>query len=298
MKKKIDLICGAIFPSNEGKAEVLDVPFDEEARTDIFNILKDQFLDFDKKQKIKFDGRYKADSDESLFISDYEDPDGAMKEIVEMTQGKTFNSINNFSQLKSCVGLLFWVPEITNKILVQKFRPSLLMTPGRGWLWSDTNKTVHGLKESMLTLPSSLAATYDPASKQFVFSNVNTIRGALPKFDAVYAPGATKKQLNEFFSNPIFEQESAKVAMNSDSKQISRLVWLVLHNEISIEVRMKDLKYYDDKLNLNVVDESLIVFPKAVDKAKILLRIILSDVFESDNQVYLTNSKRPLEAFR
>lgn len=57
------------------------------------------------------------------------------------------------------------------------------------------------------------------------------------------------------------------------------------------------VQHFDKVLNMDSVHDSKIVFPNDVARAKIILRVLLGDVFESNGEVYLTNSKRPIKAF-
>ena len=102
---------------------------------------------------------------------------------------------------------------------------------------------------------------------------------------------------NVFFSNPIFEEKSSEIAKTSDSSQIGRLVWLVLNSGSDFASSFSKVQHFDKILNMDSVHDSKIVFPKDVARAKIILRVLLGDVFESNGNVYLTNSKRPVKAF-
>lgn len=44
-------------------------------------------------------------------------------------------------------------------------------------------------------------------------------------------------------------------------------------------------------------DDELLVFPNQVDRAVIILRIILGDVFELGGKVYLSNSRKAIPRF-
>lgn len=294
MSKDLDFVCGAVFSGEDGSADVLGVPFDTTAREDVSAKLQEQWNKFSTLNSVPYDGRYKADDDERLTISNYGDMDGVVAGMRRLIGGETSDQISSFDELDTCRALLFWAPAITDEIMIQRFSRALLLKPGRLFHWTQN---VRRVTESYLTISSSLAGSYSLEKNTLTFANVNTIRRALPKFDETYAPGATQADLERFFSNPIFEEKSSEIAKTSDSSQIGRLVWLVLNSGSDFASSFSKVQHFDKILNMDSVHDSKIVFPKDVARAKIILRVLLGDVFESNGNVYLTNSKRPVKAF-
>jgi len=76
MSKDLDFVCGAVFSGEDGSADVLGVPFDTTAREDASAKLQEQWNKFSTLNSVPYDGRYKADDDERLTISNYGDMDG------------------------------------------------------------------------------------------------------------------------------------------------------------------------------------------------------------------------------
>lgn len=188
MSKDLDFVCGAVFSGEDGSADVLGVPFDTTAREDASAKLQEQWNKFSTLNSVPYDGRYKADDDERLTISNYGDMDGVVAGMRRLIGGETSDQISSFDELDTCRALLFWAPAITDEIMIQRFSRALLLKPGRLFHWTQN---VRRVTESYLTISSSLAGSYSLEKNTLTFANVNTIRRALPKFDETYAPGAT-----------------------------------------------------------------------------------------------------------
>ena len=288
----------ATFAGNEDSSvEVKIIPFAEDIRADIGDQLAQQFQSFSELEEVDYNGRYKADEDECLCIRGYKDPRKTLGGFLSLCYGGKRELVTSVEDLHNCRALLFHVPECPGKILIQRFSRSLVAQKGRYFGVVDRRRFGR-LDESAFCFGTSLAGYYSIADDKFYFRNVQTIRSAIPGFDEMYAPGADEEMIKSFFEgNAKFEPSSAKAIAARDSKKIARLVWLINDAKVNVSSRLADLKRFDQLLNMKCFNEGMVRFPAEVNRAVIILRILLGDVFEQDGKVYLSNSRKALSRF-
>jgi len=287
---------GASFLNEDGCAEIKTIPFDSELRIQIAEMLTKQYEDFRKLESIPYDGRYKVDNDERLTISSYTDPDQTFSEFQKCCSGQGCEELVDIEGLIRCKAILIALPGLSNHVLVQRFYKTMIASRDRFFGCLD-GKVFTRIAKSVFSFGSTVAGVYDCSAKALSFRSIATIRGALPKFDEIYAPGADDNMMNQFFGNGLFEQESAKAVLDRDSKKISRLVWLINDSKVDVAAGVDKFKTIDRLLNMGCFQEGKLCFPHDVKRIQIVLRTILGDVFEEDGKVFLTNSKRPIDPF-
>lgn len=287
----------AIFAGEDDSVEALRINFEEPIKKQISEELVRQLKVFENFERCLYDGRYKADDDECLSIVDYKDPGNVIGVFKKYLNGESSDTLSSVDDLTRCRAFLFVVPEYPEKVLIQRFSRVLIANKGRFYSISD-NDTFSSIKESAVTIASSLAGLYDLRTNVMDFTSVQTIRSAIPGFDDVYAPGADESMIQGFFSDSIFEESSAKEAAKKDSTKIARLIWLINDSKVNLKQKLTNLQKIDELLNMNCyLDGGKVKFPSDVKRACVLLRVFLDDVFIQDGNVYLTNSKRALSRF-
>lgn len=291
-----NFICAAVFAGLDGKAEVLQIPCGAGPAGIFKEKLLCQYKVFSDLEAVTYHGEYKADSDECLSISGYQDADDAIAGMGKICGGQSEDAIDCLGDLVDCRGLLFAVPGIDDCYLIQRFTKSLLFKPGDG-LCFWVKDVVQEVEEYQFAIGSSLAGVYRIKEKELRFGSVQTIRGVFPKFDETYAPGATVDDLEKFFSHPIFDDGAVERVKRSDSSNVARLVWLAMVDKVDMGKEFPNIERWDRMLNMGCCDNGKIHFPREVSKAKIVLRMALGDVTEKDGRVFLSNSKKPLEKF-
>lgn len=286
----------ASFVSDDENSTQLALKFEKSVRATIEQTLKEQFSKFSKLNRVDYDLRYKADSDECLVIKDYSDPDGTIDEFLSHCNGFKSGFLYKTDSLENCKALLFCIPGYARYILIQRFYKNLFAERAKFYSILD-GSTFRNISDSAFCIASSLAAIYDTEEKSLIFKSVSQVRGALPKFADRYAPGADANMMQKFFSNPLFDQKSAQIVARKDSVKISRLVWLLCGENIDVEQGVERFVSIDQLLKMHCFDGEKIVFPTDVNRNTIILRTLLGDVFEEDGKVYLTNSKKELPPF-
>lgn len=292
---KTFLVCAA-FVNEEGDARLLSIPFGKEVQKAVESKLSAQKASFEKLEQVAYDGRYKVDNDECLVISDYQDPDGTIKTFLDFCEAKVSDELTDVDDLEDCKALLICIPGQTRYVLIQRFYRSLLAAKSKfyGLLVKDTFSNI---ERSAFSFGSSVTAIYDIQERKLCFRSVSSIRGALPKFDECYAPGADDTMMQKFFANKLFDQPSAEDVIKKDSTKLSRLVWLINNEGINISEGVEKFARIDELLNMHCYKDGVIIFPSDVKRIQIILRTILGDVYEEDGKVYLSNSRKALEPF-
>lgn len=292
---KTFLVCAA-FVNEEGKARLLSIPFGIDVRKAIESKLYSQKSAFEKLVQVEYDGRYKVDNDECLVIPDYQDPDETIKLFLDFCDGRESEELTDVDDLGDCKVLLICIPGQTGYVLIQRFYRSLLASKSKFYGWLGKN-TFSNIESSAFSFGSSLTAIYDIQERKLCFRSVSSIRGALPKFDECYAPGADDTMMQKFFSNKLFDQPSAKDVIKKDSIKLRRLVWLINNEGVNISKGVEKFVRIDQLLNMHCYKDGLILFPSDVKRIQIILRTILGDVYEENGKVYLSNSRKALEPF-
>ena len=292
---KTFLVC-ASFVNEEGNASLLSIPFSKEVQTSIEEKLSIQRSAFDKLEEVGYDGRYKVDSDECLVISDYKDPDGTIEAFLSFCEGKKSGELRNVDSLDNCKALLICLPCQTRYILIQRFYRSLLATRDKYFGCFDKS-TYSKVERSAFSFGSSITAVYDVQENRLLFRSISSIRGALPKFDERYAPGADAVMMQKFFANELFDHSSAEDVIKKDSTKLSRLVWLINNERVNVAEGVRKFSRIDELLNMHCYKDGIIHFPSDVKRNQIILRTILGDVYEENGKVYLSNSRKALDPF-
>lgn len=286
----------AIFAGEDTSVEALRIPFSESIRPQIEKYLDDQLKVFESLEPVDYDGRYKADDDECLTIENYKDPGNVIQNVCKFINGEAALELSSVDELDSCRAFVFSISSHPDKLLLQRFSRTLIAKKDRYFGIYD-EKTFSSIRESAVALATSLTAVYEINSKKLHFKNVKSIRSAIPGFDEVYAPGADLNMIRDFFSNPLFETNSAREIAKKDSSTIARLVWLIHESGVDIKTKLPKLRQIDGLLNMRCFEGALIKLPSEVLKVKVLLGVFIGDVFVQDNKVYLTNSKRAIPPF-
>lgn len=289
-------VLGAIFINDAGEADVALIPCDKRPQRQFSERLAAQLKEFRKLVPTDYHGEYKPEDDECLSIKGYQDTGKVIAGMKSLCNGECEERVRDLKELENCRGFVFGLPEFPEMLLIQRFTKALLLKPGHGY--TMFSGTVGSVDEYQFSIGNSLVGVYLDKTKELQFRNVQTIRSTLPKFDETYAPGATSADLDQFFSNSIFEEISAARAKKSDSVHIARLVWLAMSEGVDMVKEFPNIERLDRMLNMGCCQDGQIVFPKDVQRAKILLRMALGDVMEKDGRIFLTNSKKPLDKFK
>jgi hypothetical protein len=282
--------------TNDPAKRIVRFKLTEEVQTELSGILLDQCGTFDAviEQEIEFDGKYKPDSGEALFIQNYDDIDN-LESAVRNPLGVEEVTPNNdfFTTIKA----LFSGFENDNgaiKILIQYFdKRKIISTNGLSIFHAgDVYKKIEGIGVS---LDTKLSATLiEGKLKFFSFHLLRQI------FDLTqYYKEATNDDITEFSALDNIKAESDEHLISISDSWIRRKISLIQQSEILSTVPINQMKAVALEFNIpfeTVMENELEIIKLPDEKAtlKKLLRFLDEDYYRSplSNTNFVTNSKR------
>jgi hypothetical protein len=283
--------------TRDASRRILRIPLSSDVQTEVASTFAAQEADFRAaaQQKITFDGKYKPDEGECLFIADYDDIDNvhaavanplSVPEIVPVT--------SEFEAIKALfVGR---VDGSKNTVIIQSFDKRKIISNKGLSLFHASNvyKKVDGVG---LTLDTRLAAILEDCELSFF-----SFFAARQIFDLTeYYKEATSDDLTHFAQNG-----SVKVAdldnfiANSDG-WIRRKVALVMQSAILEKIDLKEAanvaRVFGIELEtVSVSDRIVLVLPDNKADLKRVLRFLDEDYFQSVllSTPHVSSSKRQL----
>jgi len=278
---------------------------DPAARVQRFSLAKDVQLEITaylEKQEITFnaaeaafifDGKYKPDSGEVLYIDDFDDLDKLGAAVAEpMSVPEVVPSVELFENISALFSGRV-EKDKTVTVLLQNFdRRRVLSTKGFTIFQSDdTFKRVEGLG---LTVDYKLAAILQGKRLRFTsFHNARQI------FDlSGHYVEATDADIVAFADMPAIHADKAGLLAAADT-WIRRKLALVQQSQILSKFALPDIKKAAEEFGLAIAVESFdgvekIVLPLDKSELKTLLRFLDEDIYEAvfSKTRYVTNSKR------
>lgn len=289
----------ASFPGdNTLKTVIESIAFSEKVLAGVKREVSRQIESVLSCRPIEFDGRYKSEPKEILHIDNYCDPDDTFNNIEKALNGVNPGIVENTEQLQTAFGLFFVIDDDRDKIAFQKFSKRMLIDKDKTFFKSSSSEVYDYLPESSFSLANSISGYYERSSKRLYIRSAFVGRQIFPSFSDEYVPGASAVEIREFLERPQFDT-SAIHDFNSDSQKLARLVWLIRDSGIKLADRLEDLRDISRALNLKCITEDghIRLFPD-IEKTKLVLQIILKDVYRQGNEIFLSNSKRALTPFK
>lgn len=284
---------------DENKTEVKVIPFSQQVLRGIKEKIKGQYEKLKLKQPIEFNQNYKADEEEILYIPDYEDVDDSIKNVLSAVNGHDVGIVSSVASLKDSLGLFFCFSELDAKIVFQRFTRGLVLDKSKSLFKRLSKRVFDYVNQDTFTVGSTIHGYYsDP--KNLYFSSTQVVSKIFPAFSLRYMQSATKEQIKSFFSNVVFDQDSTKDVINSNSQVLARLVWRIQNDKsVNLQDQISNLEKISNGLNMCcVTEDGKIRMFKDLRKTKLVFQIILGDVYQQGEKYFLVNSKRPLTPFK
>ena len=285
------------FQNENDEIEVKSIAFTPEVLSEVKIKVKEQFEKLKKLVPVDFSGSYKADEDEILCIEEYKDTDKSVEKVISAIEGEDVEKIHSAVELKDGLGLFFHFSDLEPKFVFQRITSRLVLD--KKLFYRKVDKDTFGLvPEEMFTIGSSLQGYFKQPSELYFCSTLQT-RSIFPTFSSDYVPGATKADIEDLLSQPEFEEQFIGPVIKSDSQTIARLVWLIRNDkQLVLKDRIAAVREFSNALHLDCItkDGKIRLF-KEVNKTKLVLQMILGDVFRRGDQIFVTNSKRALKPF-
>lgn len=247
------------------------------------------------QQEIAFDGKYKPDDGESLFIADYDDLDNLHGAVTNpLSVPEISPSTGEFESIKA---LFLGRSDGAKKIaLIQNFDKRKIISNKGLSLFHSANvyRKVEGLG---LTLDTRLSVVLEDTKLSFF-----SFFAARQIFDlSQYYKEATDDDLNEFAGGKFVHVGDVANFVTLSDTWIRRKVALVMQSaileRIDLEETKKAAQVFGIELNTTTVDGvAVLVLPENKPDLKKVLRFLDEDYFQSvlSSTLHLSNSKRQI----
>lgn len=283
--------------TNDPANRILRFSLSQDVQTDLTNLMKEMERNFKNNgiEEIEFDGKYKPDPGEVLFINEFDDIDGLSDAILSPTTirevtptPEEFGKIKAlFSGYKNADGSI--------SVLIQHFdKKRVISTNGLSIFHaSNVYKKIEGIG---LTIDSKLTAILH--DKIIKFNSFHTLRQI---FDVTsYYKEATDGDIKQFASMPcVLVSDPDRLVASSDN-WIRRKFWLISQSQILDKFAVNHIKAVAAEFHIEL--ESCVIegieklkIPEDKKKLKTILRFLDEDYYKSPllENCYLANSKRP-----
>jgi hypothetical protein len=283
--------------TNEPSKRIVKFDLTNEVQTDLTTYLTSQEESFDQaEEEIEFDGKYKPDNGEVLYINNYDDIDD-LKSAIDSPLG--IDVVEPTEDFFHDIKALFtgYADDDGNvKVLLQNFdRRRIISTNGLSIFHSaNVYKKVEGIG---LTVDYKLTATLEDGKLKF-FSFHNTRQ----MFDlSEYYKEATDDDVLEFAGLDIVQTVDTDQLIEMSDSWVRRKISLIQQSGILQNVPINEMKAVATEFNIpfaTVTEDSdeVICIPDNKSDLKKLLRFLDEDYYKSplSKTNFVTNSKRAL----
>lgn len=278
------------------EARVMRIPVVQELQHTITGLFQEQeqqfFAGVGESDYYKFDGRYRPEERELLYIEDFDDIDGlaaAIKSPLSVQEFPTDSEV-----LTKIKGIFsgYIGDDGTANVFIQTFERKRVISP-KGFSIIHGADKFKRFEGSGMTLDNKLAAVLN--GKKLMFPNFHLLRQV---FDmSSYYRDATDADVKELCGLAA-EDPKTKAFLETCDSWIRRKIGLIKQSGIlekaTPESIVKVALNFDIKVNISVVDgKSKIDFPDSRAELKRLLRFLDEDYYQSPltDTRYISNSK-------
>ncbi|MDF3124666.1 Kiwa anti-phage protein KwaB-like domain-containing protein [Rheinheimera sp. 1928-s] len=281
--------------TNNPAKRIVKFDVSQPVQVDFTAYIKAQEVKFDDGvEEIEFDGKYKPDDGEVLYIDNYDEIEGLEVAILNPLSVESVDPTEEFFlEIKA----LFtgYSNQGAVKILLQNFdRRKIISTNGLSIFHSsNVYKKIEGIG---LTVDTKLTATLESGKLKFY-----SFHSARNIFDLTeYYKVATDDDLREFLQADVIQSVDAQLFLDHSDTWIRRKVSLIQQSGILQNVPLNEIKAIaaDFNIPLSTVDENgteVISIPASKSDLKKLLRFLDEDYYKSplSKTNFISNSKRP-----
>lgn len=247
------------------------------------------------KDLIPFDGKYKPDQGETLFIKEFDDIDGLEDAINNPLNIHEINpDIEDFERIKAIFSGYRADKEEKTIILIQNFEKRRIISTSGISIFHDKDEYIKIIGNG-LTLDSKLTAILE--NKELKFNSFHLIKQI---FDmASYYQEATDSDIDSFASLENIHVNKKTVLIENSDSWVRRKLWLISQSQILQKIPVTQIKAIAAEFSIELKtekfnDEEKICIPEDKRELKKLLRFLDEDYYKSPllNNGYISNSKR------
>lgn len=279
---------------------VLRMPLTPDVQTGVTEFFRGQEHEFSQgiEEEIKFDGMYRPEESELLYINNFDDVDGIKSAILRPQSCQEF--VFKSGSLESIKAIFTgYIKNGTIRVLLQGFdRRRIINANGFSLVHSDNVFT--RFDGGGLTLDNKLTAIIEDDNLKF--ASYHYLR---QMFDmSAYCKEATDQDLKVFVQHPALQFTDAQVFMDVADAWVRRKVVLIQQSGILDNCSPSKIaataKFCDLQMQLaGSAGQERIVIPADRQEVKQILRFLDEDYFQSPQSTmkYLAKAKRVMDKY-
>lgn len=275
--------------------EVYQLPLDQKTRDNIVCILareRDKLL---AKTPIKFDGSYKPNKDEYLYIDKFNLDDQILDAIRNPIGVQAFKKENdNYPEIKAV-----FVGERNEKkdsevfhVVFQLFKKDQRLSTGRYNIFHN-NDTFKEITEFGFSILYSVECCFE--KDQLIFQSFYYARQI---FDlSTYYRSATDDEVNSFINNPKLSFMDKEAFLSQADSWTRRRIAIINDSEVLENFSINVIIELADNMGLCMAEkDGRLLIPSDKNEMKKILGFLDEEAYKGpfSNDIYLANSKRKL----
>ncbi|HAF07555.1 MAG: Uncharacterized protein XD76_0249 [candidate division TA06 bacterium 32_111] len=282
--------------TNNNSSNIRRVPISQDIQNELESHYKNILKNFlDEKDKVEFDGNYKCEDDEIYELEDF-DWEKKIKNC-DLTKEDfkniiTLNIISNDDFEKIKILIVSQIVSQDNYLIFQSMDNRKFIKPKSFLFYS--NNTLNYEDKKGIKIDGNIDCIIELNSKRLFFTSFHNASKIFDLSD--YYREATKTEINEFFSNEIFD---GKIESDNLTSNIRKKIFLILKNETlqKVNKNFQQVKNYAEELGIDCFKKDKIELPKDNKKLKEIINFLNEDLYKSpiSNAIYESNSKKMIK---
>ncbi len=279
---------------------ILRMPLTSDVQASIAELFRAQEQEFMQgiEEEIKFDGMYRPEENELLYINNFDDVDGIKAAILRPQGCQEFILKSGVLELIKAI-FTGYIKNGTIHILLQGFDRGRIIH-ANGFSLIHTGKIFTRFDGGGLTLDNKLTAIIE--DDKLKFSSYHFLRQI---FDmSAYGKDATEQDLSVFTQHPALQFTDAQMFIDGADAWVRRKVMLIQQSGIldycPASKIVDTAKYCDLHLQLvGTAGQERIAMPADRQEIKQILRFLDEDYFQSSQNAtkYMSKSRRVMDKY-
>ena len=284
----------SVFVLGDNAAEIMRLEVDAETQKNICDVFASAVMELvGDKGKVEFDGSYKPDQDEVLFIDNFQLPDEIKDAIRNPIGVAAYGKENDdYPSIKAIFVGERAEEDATEKFSVafQRFRKDQYILPHLINIFWDQN-TFRREKKFGISVSDSIDCYFADNELQFA-----SFYFARQIFDlSGYYRSATNQEVESFTSNGLLSFEDASNFEALANSSIRRKIAMINDSGVLENHSAIDIKRLAQKAGIDLtVKNKKIVIPQDKEQIKVILSFLDEEAYKGPftQFTYLANSKR------
>lgn len=281
-----------VLMETNGELQIKRLEINQETQASISQVFAKgyMFLTSDK-EVVAFDGKYKPDEDEMLYIKDFKMEDAVLEAINNPLDVCPFYP--GQEQTERIKAVFVGVQDKTNiRIAFQKFKKDQYITT-KGINLFFNNKTFIEEKRFGISISETVDCVYEDGELKF-----HSYYIARQLFDLKdYYRSATDGEVESFTEISNIQFVDVEMFREQADSNVRKRVASIIDSGILLKYSPKDIKRIGKSTGVEIkIQKDKIVIPKEKSQMKVVLGFLDEGVYKGafSNETFMTNSKRPI----